>query len=194
MEIMQKLRCLLRLLVAACSRWGTGCACCPARRSSSARVAARRAERVGRAGRAQEPAAPPQDPRQEAGRRGAGDSSWCSAQRLACALRACGFHALPCLRSVSATRARLAHVGCLRQPALAELSRARRDARYARCTHYAPPRAASPARPSARSLRAFLMSVLAVSPRPRKGLLTLSSLPHQPCQARAPRPNSTRSR
>jgi hypothetical protein len=186
MEIMQKLRCLLRLLVAACSRWG--CACCPARRSSSARVAARRAERVGRAGRAQEPAAPPQDPRQEAGRRGAGDSSWCSAQRLACALRACGFRALPCLRSVSSTRARLAHAGCLRHPALAELSRARRDARYARCTHYAPPRAASPARPSARSLRAFLMSVLAVSPRPRKGLLTLSSLPHQPCQARADGP------
>ena len=32
------------------------------------------------------------------------------------------------------------------------------------------------------------MSVLAVSPRPRKGLLTLSSLPHQPCQARADGP------
>ena len=182
MEVMQKLRCLLKLLAAVRG----GCACCPARRSSSARVAARRAERAGRAGRVlKNLLLPLKTPRQEAGRRGAGDSSWCSAQRLACALRACGFRALPCLRSVSSTRARLAHAGCLRQPALAQLSRARRDARYARCTHYAPPRAASPARPSARSLRAFLMSVLAVSPRPRKGLLTLSSLPHQLCQARA---------
>jgi hypothetical protein len=128
MEDMQSLGCFLKLLLLS----EAGCACCPARRSSSARVAARRPSGSGVLGMLKNLLLPLKTLAKEAGRRGAGDSSWCSAQRLACALRACGFRVLPCLRSVSSTRARLAHAGCLRQPALAQLSRARRDARYAR--------------------------------------------------------------
>ena len=150
------------------------------------------AERVGRAGRAQE-SAPPQEPspRTWAARR-CRQLVQCTAARLRAA----------CMRAprVSLSAQRLVDTRAPRSRWLPATASARTalscSTRRPLCplTHYASPRAASPARPSARSLRAFLMSVLAVSPRPRKGLLTLSSLPHQPCQARAPRPNSTRSR
>ena len=125
---------------------------CPARRPSSARVAARRSSVPGVLGVLKN-LLPLKNPRQEPGRRGAVDSWW-SAQRLACALRACGPRALPCLRAVSSTRARLARDGSLRQPALAQLSRARREADMpAACTthHRVQPRLLGPLR----TLRAF---------------------------------------
>ena len=182
MEDRQSLGCFLKLLLLS----EAGCACCPVRRSSSARVAARRPSGSGVLGVLKN-LLPLKNPRQEPGRRGAVDSWW-SAQRLACALRACGPRALPCLRAVSSTRARLARDGSLRQPALAQLSRARRDAaicpphalRITACSLACSVLCA----PSALSL----MSVLAVSPRPRKGLLTLSSLLHQLSQVRADGP------
>ena len=148
MEDMQSLGCFLKLLLLL----EVGCACCPARRSSSARVAARWPSGSGVLGVLKN-LLPLKNPRQEPGRRGAVDSWW-SAQRLACALRACGLRALPCLRAVSSTRARLARDGSLRQPALAQLSRARREADMpAACTthHRVQPRLLGPLR----TLRAF---------------------------------------
>ena len=148
MEDRQSLGCFLKLLLLS----EAGCACCPVRRSSSARVAARRPSGSGVLGVLKN-LLPLKNPRQEPGRRGAVDSWW-SAQRLACALRACGPRALPCLRAVSSTRARLARDGSLRQPALAQLSRARRDADMpAACTthHRVQPRLLGPLR----TLRAF---------------------------------------
>jgi len=148
MEDRQSLGCFLKLLLLS----EAGCACCPVRRSSSARVAARRPSGSGVLGVLKN-LLPLKNPRQEPGRRGAVDSWW-SAQRLACALRACGPRALPCLRAVSSTRARLARDGSLRQPALAQLSRARREADMpAACTthHRVQPRLLGPLR----TLRAF---------------------------------------
>ena len=88
------------------------------------------------------------------------------------------------LRGIASARESYARAGCLRQPALAPLSRARCDA--ARTAARAAPhsaRAASPALAPLRTLLPSVHSLLSVSPRPRKGLLTLPAMPLQPCQA-----------
>jgi hypothetical protein len=182
MEDMQSLGCFLKLLLLL----EAGCACCPARRSSSARVAARRPSGSGVLSVLKN-LLPLKNPRQEPGRRGAVDSWW-SAQRLACALRACGLRALPCLRAVSSTRARLAHAaavcGSQRSHSSLVLDETPLCPPHAQRTTACSIACSALCAPSAHSL----MSVLAVSPRPRKGLLTLSSLPHQLCQVRSDGP------
>ena len=145
------------------------------------------AERVGRAGRAQEPA-PPQEPspRTWAARR-CRQLVQCTAARLRAA----------CMRAprVSLSAQRLVDTRAPRSRWLPATASARTALscsmrrRYARRTLALRTTACSLAcsalcAPSAHSL----MSVLAVSPRPRKGLLTLSSLPHQLCQVRADGP------
>ena len=140
------------------------------------------AERIGRAERAQEPA-PPQEPspRTWAARR-CRQLVECTAACLRAASMRVPRAALSARRLVD-TRAPRSRW----QPAAA-------SARTALSCRYGPPHAlrtnacslacSALCAPSAHSL----MSVLAVSPRPRKGLLTLSSLPHQLCQVRADGP------
>jgi hypothetical protein len=171
---MQSLGCFLKLLLLL----EVGCACCPARRSSSARVAARWPSGSGVLGVLKN-LHPLKNPRQEPGRRVAVDIWW-SAQRLpARCVRAGSARCPVCAPSRRHARALLALAACGSQRShssfvlLCPPHALRTNACSLACSALCAPSAHS------------LMSVLAVSPRPRKGLLTLSSLPHQLCQVRA---------
>ena len=178
MEDMQSLGCFLKLLLLL----EVGCACCPARRSSSARVAARWPSGSGVLGVLKN-LHPLKNPRQEPGRRVAVDIWW-SAQRLpARCVRAGSARCPVCAPSRRHARASLALAACSSQRSHSSLvlSETPLCPPHALRTNACSLACSALCAPSAHSL----MSVLAVSPRPRKGLLTLSSLPHQLCQVRA---------